>query len=159
MRWFRLLDEAYLETAFTGEGARLFGGRWNSPGVSMAYAAQSLSLAQLELLVHLEAEDVLRGHWRYIALEVVPEAILACELVAELPSDDTAWPAPASTRSIGDAWVASGVSVGLTVPSAVTPGERNLILNPAHPGFAAAVVIGEPRKLVMDQRLLKDAPT
>jgi RES domain-containing protein len=121
--------------------------------------AQSLSLARLDLLVHLEAEDVLRGHWRYIALEVVLEAVLACALMAELPSDHAAWPAPASTRSIGDAWVASGVSAGLTVPSAVTPGERNLILNPAHPGFADAVVIGESRKLVMDRRPFKDAPT
>ncbi|WP_200389283.1 RES domain-containing protein [Thiocapsa imhoffii] len=54
-------------------------------------------------------------------------------------------------RIVGDAWVESGVSVGLTVPSAVTPGERNLILTPAHPGFADAVVIGEPRRLVPDR--------
>lgn len=158
MTWFRLLDEAYLETAFSGEGARLYGGRWNSHGVSMVYAAQSLSLAQLGLLVHLEAEDVLRGHWLFIPLEVAPEAVLTCEVVADLPLDYAAWPAPAATRSLGDAWVASAVSVGLTVPSAVTPGERNLLLNPAHPGFADAVVIGEPRRLILDQRLIKAAP-
>jgi RES domain-containing protein len=158
LTWFRLLDETYLETAFSGEGARLYGGRWNSPGVSMVYAAQSLSLAQLELLVHLEAEDVLRGHWRFIPVDVAPEAVLACEVVAEPPPDAAAWPAPASTRSIGDAWIASAVSVGLTVPSAVTPGERNLLLNPAHPGFADAVVIGEPQSLILDRRLFKALP-
>jgi len=50
---FRLVDEDYLESAFSGDGARLYGGRWNAPGVAMVYTAQSLSLAQLELLVHL----------------------------------------------------------------------------------------------------------
>lgn len=107
----------------------------------------------------MEAEDVLRGHWRYIPLEVAAEAVLACEVVAEAPPDVATWPAPASTRSIGDAWIASAVSVGLTVPSAVTPGERNLLLNPAHPGFADAVVISEPRTLILDRRLFKALPT
>lgn len=124
----------------------------------MVYAAQSLSLAQLELLVHLEAEDVLRSHWRYIPVDVAAETVLACQVVAELPPDYDAWPVPASTRSIGDVWIASAVSVGLTVPSVVTPGERNLLLNPAHPGFADAVVIGEPRSLILDRRLIRAAP-
>nr|MBP8283232.1 RES domain-containing protein [Chromatiaceae bacterium] len=75
MRCFRLVDEDYLEAAFSGEGARLYGGRWNSPGVAVVYTAQSLSLAQLELLVHLEAEAVLRGHWRYFAVDVAPRVI------------------------------------------------------------------------------------
>jgi RES domain-containing protein len=79
LKCFRLVDEDYLESAFSGDGARLYGGRWNAPGVAMVYTAQSLSLAQLELLVHLEADDVLRRHWRYFAVEVAPQAILACE--------------------------------------------------------------------------------
>ena len=84
---------------------------------------------------------------------------MACERVAELSADDAAWPAPASTRSIGDARAASGVSAGLKVLSAVTPGERSLMLNPGHPGFAVAVEIGEPRRLVLDRLLLEAAPT
>lgn len=155
MRWFRLVDEAFQYSAFSGEGARLYGGRWNSPGVAMVYAAQSLSLAQLELLVHLEAEDVLRGYWRYFALKVSPQAILECEIWTDLPEDYAAWPAPASTRAIGDRWIAESVSVGLSVPSAITPGERNLLLNPAHPGYAASIVVGDPKELILDRRLVK----
>jgi RES domain-containing protein len=155
LTWFRLVDEAFLDSAMSGEGARLYGGRWNSPGVAMVYAAQSLSLAQLELLVHLEAEAVLRGHWRSLEVAVAPEAILECESWAELPVDYAAWPAPASTRAIGDRWVAEAVSVGLSVPSAITPGERNLLLNPAHPDFPAAVVTGLAKGLILDKRLLK----
>ena len=155
MTWFRLVDEAFLDSAMTGEGARLYGGRWNSPGVAMVYAAQSLSLAMLELLVHLEAEIVLRGHWRYLELAVAPEAIRTCESWVEVPADYAVLPVPASTRAIGDRWVAEAVSVGLSVPSAITPGERNLLLNPAHPDYAAAVVTGPAKGLRLDQRLIK----
>ena len=155
MRCFRLVDEDYLESAFSGEGARLYGGRWNSPGVAVVYTAQSLSLAQLELLVHLEAEAVLRGHWRYFAVDVAPRAIIECESWTDLPPDCAAWPAPVSTRAIGDRWIAESVSVALSVPSAVTPGERNLLLNPAHPGYVAAVVVDAPEPLRLDQRLVK----
>ncbi|WP_295387028.1 RES family NAD+ phosphorylase [uncultured Thiodictyon sp.] len=157
MRWFRLVDEAFAGSAFTGEGARLYGGRWNSPGVAMVYTAQSLSLAQLELLVHLEAEDVLRRHWRWFAVEVMPEAILECESWADLPPDYAAWPAPASTRALGDRWVAASASVALSVPSAITPGERTLLLNPAHPDYATAVVVGDAMRLTLDRRFVKDA--
>lgn len=154
MRCFRLVDEDYLEAAFSGEGARLYGGRWNSPGVAVVYTAQSLSLAQMELLVHLEAEAVLRGHWRYFAVDVAPRAIIACESWIDLPPDWAAWPAPAATQAIGDRWIAESVSVALSVPSAVTPGERNLLLNPAHPEYAA-VLVAAPEPLRLDQRLIK----
>jgi len=154
LRCFRLVDEDYLEAAFSGEGARLYGGRWNSPGVAVVYTAQSLSLAQLELLVHLEAEAVLRGHWRYFAVDVAPRAIIACESWIDLPPDWAAWPAPAATQAIGDRWIAESVSVTLSVPSAVTPGERNLLLNQAHPEYAA-VLVAAPEPLRLDQRLIK----
>ena len=121
----------------------------------MVYMAQSLSLAQLELLVHLEADAVLRRHWRYFAVEVDPQAILACESWADLPPDYAAWPAPASTRALGDRWIAESVSVALSVPSAVTPGEHNILLNPAHPEYAAAAVVGVPRPLRLERRLVK----
>ena len=155
MRWFRLVDEAFQESAFSGEGARLYGGRWNSPGVAMVYAAQSLSLGLLELLVHLEAEDVLRQHWRYIAVDVLPEAVLQCESWDALPPDYAVWPGPASTRKIGDRWIAESASAGLSVPSAIVPGERNLLLNPAHPDYAAATVVGAPTRLILDPRLVR----
>ncbi|MCC7276845.1 MAG: RES family NAD+ phosphorylase [Chromatiaceae bacterium] len=155
MRCFRLVDEDFLEAAFSGEGARLYGGRWNSPGVAVAYTAQSLSLAQLELLVHLEAEAVLRGHWRYFAVDVAPRTIMACESWIDLPPDWAAWPASAATQAIGDRWIAESVSVALSVPSAVTPGEYNLLLNPAHPEYAAAVLVAAPEALRLDQRLIK----
>ncbi|HYN78480.1 MAG TPA: RES family NAD+ phosphorylase [Lamprocystis sp. (in: g-proteobacteria)] len=58
-------------------------------------------------------------------------------------------------RLYGGRWIAESVSVGLSVPSAVTPGEHNILLNPAHPGYAAAVVVGAPQTLRLDRRLVK----
>ncbi|MBP8282796.1 MAG: RES family NAD+ phosphorylase, partial [Chromatiaceae bacterium] len=121
---------------------------------AVVYTAQSLSLAQLELLVHLEAEAVLRGHWRYFAVDVAPRVIIACESWIDLPPDWAAWPAPTATQAIGDRWIAESVSVALSVPSAVTPGERNLLLNSAHPEYAA-VLVTAPEPLRLDQRLIK----
>ena len=117
MRCFRLVDELVAGSAFDGEGARRYGGRWNSPGTAVVYTAESLSLAQLEILVHLEADDVLRAHWRYFRIDVREHAILPLGEFSQVPKDFAAWPAPASTRSIGDRWIAEGASVALSVPS------------------------------------------
>ena len=155
MRCYRLVDETYRSTAFSGEGARRYGGRWNSPGLAMIYTARTLSLAQLELLVHLDARDVLLGHWRYFTVDVYNDAVLALDTWNEIPADFGAWPAPASTRAIGDRWITESASVALSVPSVVTPGEYNLLLNPAHPDYHAVVAIGGPRTLTLDSRLVK----
>ena len=155
MRVFRLVDEAYADTAFTGEGARLFGGRWNAPGTPMIYTAASLSLAQLELLVHLEAEEALLRYWCYIVVEIAPSRLLAVEDFAGIADPLSLWAALDSTRPIGDRWVADRASVGLTVPSVVTPGERNVLMNPHHPEYASSVTVGPPQRLAFDRRLIK----
>jgi RES domain-containing protein len=139
--------------AFTGEGARLFGGRWNSPGTPMIYTAESLSLAQLELLVHLEAEEALLRYWRYFVVEIAPIHVLAVEDFAGIADSPDFWTALDSTRSMGDRWVAERTSVALTVPSVVTPGERNVLLNPHHPDYESSVTVGPPQRLAFDGRL------
>jgi len=101
------------------------------------------------------ADHVLRRHWRYFAVEDAPRAILACESWAGLPPDDAPWPAPASTRAVGERWIAESVSVGLSVPSAVTPGEHNILWNPAQPEYATAFVVGAPQPFRLDRRLVK----
>jgi RES domain-containing protein len=155
VRVFRLVDEAYADTAFTGEGARLFGGRWNSPGTPMIYTAESLSLAQLELLVHLEAEEALSRYWRYFVVEIAPSHVLEVEDFAGIADSPDFWTALDSTRSMGDRWAIERTSVALTVPSVVTPGERNVLLNPRHPDYASSVTLGPPQRLTFDGRLIR----
>ena len=147
----------YAEAAFTGFGAGLHGGRWNSPGTAMIYTAANLSLAQLEVLVNLEAESGMTAYWVYFEVLLEERGILALEDYTDVPEDLFLFPLPASTRRIGDQWVEGGHSVGLSVPSVLTPGERNLLLNPGHPDYAPMVHVGQPYPLSFDPRLVKDA--
>lgn len=130
---WRITKERYARTAFDGEGARRYGGRWNLPGTRLIYTAQSQALAVLEVLVHLDSPELLK---KYVLLEVSIEQSLVHDLdVSLLPKNWRAEPAPAKVRAIGEDWVSSGTSVGLRVPSTLVPGESNFLLNPQHPDF------------------------
>jgi RES domain-containing protein len=128
---WRLLKTKHLAHAFDGEGARRHGGRWNSPGVPVVYVAESLSLATLEILVHVHDGAFLRT---YVAIRVTFDRKLVRVLEpSELPRDWMAVPLSTGARSMGDAWVSSGASAILRVPSAIVPGEHNYLINPSHP--------------------------
>lgn len=132
---FRLCKTRHAATAFTGEGARIAGGRWNSPGVAVVYASSSLSLATLEVLVHLDDPESFARMFSWFALEI-PEDLIETLDESKLPPTWCADETTAATRTIGDDWARSRRSAVLAVPSVVTPGERNYLLNPAHPRFA-----------------------
>lgn len=131
---WRIVKQKYLASqALDGEGARLYGGRWNSRGVAVVYAAQSQALAVLEMLVHLDAADLLMS---YVFIGIRLEEEMISDLTeADLPLDWRSEPPPSRLREIGDIWVASNSSLALRVPSAVIPAEYNYILNPKHPDF------------------------
>ena len=147
---WRLVKTKYLAHAFDGEGARIFGGRWNSPGVPVVYLAQSLALAALEVLVHLQSAQPLTA-WSTIPV-TFSERLVKTVAEDSLPARWNEWPAPVALQEIGDAWVAAGVSAMLSVPSAVVPAERIYLLNPLHPGFRR-VRIGEATPFAFDARL------
>ena len=134
--------------AFSGEGARLYGGRWNSRGVPVAYAAGSRSLALLEVLVHLGVPRLLR---QYLLIPVT-FARDDVETLGDLPEDWRAHPAPRSTQQAGDAWARNAISPLLQVPSVILPTEPNYLVNPHHPDFSA-LEIGVPEVLDVDERL------
>jgi RES domain-containing protein len=148
---WRIVKSKYpASQAFDGEGARLYGGRWNSRGVAVVYTAQSQALAVLEMLVHLDAADLLMS---YVFVGVTMEEALVSDLAeTDLPVDWRSDPSPTKLREIGDIWVASNASVALRVPSAVIPAEYNYILNPKHPEFRK-LTVGRPIPYVYDPRL------
>ena len=147
---WRVVKRKHLKTAFSGEGARIYGGRWNNPGYAVVYTAEYQSLALLELLVHLESSELLRY---YVAVEVrLAEGLIEKVDHAQLPKNWSAYPPPARLREIGDAWIVEQRSAVLRVPSAVVPGESNYLLNPAHPDFPK-IPIGEPVPFRFDRRL------
>lgn len=138
------------DTAFGGEGARIYGGRWNSPGRAVVYASATLSLAALETLVHADPRAFARD---YVAFRVrLPD-----DAVLELPQEEVpaGWrmrPVSPAARAVGDAWLLDSASLGLWVPSVVVPLERNLLLDPSHPRWPE-VVVSEPMPFRFDARL------
>ena len=149
---WRIVKPHRVGDAFSGEGARLYGGRWNSKGTAMVYAAESKSLAALEILVHIDAAELLED---YLCMSVRFDARLIRTLdYAALPANWRNPMAPASTRGMGDGWVAGAFSVILKVPSIVVPGESNYLINPAHRNFGK-LKIGAPEPFEFDPRLLK----
>jgi RES domain-containing protein len=153
---WRIFKTSHAAAAFSGEGARLYGGRWNSAGTSVVYLAGSPSLAVLELLVHLGSHQLLQAYSlsevRFDAGEVQDIAI------SDLPADWRSSPSPAALRRIGDAWVAGQVSLVLRVPSAIIDNESNFLLNPAHPAFPT-VHRGAAKPFRFDPRLIKQRPS
>jgi RES domain-containing protein len=146
---WRLTKTKHLSTAWDGEGAKKAGGRWNSVGVAVIYTSESLSLALVEILVHLTSE-ILPA---YSALRVEFEESLVTALApAALPANWRDSPAPPETKAIGDTWVADLTSAVLRVPSVVVPDESNYVLNPSHPDFHR-LAIGPPRSFPFDLRL------
>jgi RES domain-containing protein len=130
---WRITKQKHAKSAFSGEGARIYGGRWNSPGTPIIYTAQSQALAVLEVLVHLDSPELLK---RYSLFEIEMDPFYAEELdLTNLPRNWKANPAPAVVRAIGDDWVASRRSVVLRVPSVLVPAESTFLLNPEHPNF------------------------
>jgi RES domain-containing protein len=130
---WRICPARLARTAFSGEGAFLYGGRWNSPGTRMVYTAGSQSLAALEMLVHTgDANDLVA--LKFVAIPVEIDEALIAE-AGKLPRNWAVYPAPPATAKLGDAWIQSGRSCVLRVPSAVIRAEWNYLLNPAHPDF------------------------
>jgi RES domain-containing protein len=137
----------------SGYGAFLTGGRWNHPGIYTVYTAESRSLAILEMLVHLNLDRHLPDD-RIIAVIEIPNMIIP-ETYSPLTQDEN-WrhfPHPDFTQKLFSKFVAEGKSPVLTVPSAIVPKERNILLNPQHHDFPNIKVI-DIEILDLDQRLI-----
>jgi RES domain-containing protein len=148
---WRITKQKHAKSAFSGEGARIYGGRWNSPGTAMIYTAQSQALAVLEMLIHLDSPELLK---RYSLFEVEMDLLYVAELdLSNLPRNWRANPTPAGVRALGDDWVASRRSVALRVPSALVP-ESTFLLNPQHPDFSK-LCIGKAVPFQFDPRLAR----
>jgi RES domain-containing protein len=124
-------------------------GRWHTAGRHLDYVAQSLSLAVLERLVHYKRFDALEPHVLY-AIDVPDAAI------ESVPMPPRGWdgeePMPAA-QAIGDSWCDELRCPALLVPSAVTPGEYNLLINSHHPDWQWKWVTSGPVKFTFDARL------
>jgi len=149
---WRIVQTHVADRAFTGEGAHRYGGRVNSKGFAVVYTSSSISLAILEVLVHIQIYDILE-EYVYIPVEFDQKLSLALN-PDELPDNWNKDPSPQAIKQIGDNWVESRTSVILEIPSAIAPTEKNYLLNPAHPDFRK-LNFGSSTKFEFDPRLIK----
>lgn len=134
MRVWRMVDEKFLEDAWSGAGARLYGGRWNAPGQTVDYASEHPALAVLETMAGgIRPSDL--KHFRLLSADVPDECVV------EIPSGG-------NERERGDRWLATK-TLACRVPSVVVPGS-NVLLNPASPDWRRVRFQGET---VLDPRL------
>jgi RES domain-containing protein len=152
MKIWRICRTKFAGEAFSGEGARRYGGRWNSPGVAMVYSSSSLALAAIELFVHLEPnqqpDDLVA-----IAAELPGKEPLERVELGQLPrgwwKNDYA-----ALRAMGDKWIREKRSLAMEVPSAALRAEWNVLVNPLHPG-AKELQIEKPEPFRFDARMFR----
>jgi RES domain-containing protein len=148
---YRIAAPRWANDAISGEGARKYGGRWNSPGRAMTYLGGSRALAALELLVHLPSP--LSRAKVYSLIEVK----IPIKSIANYPHKilQDGWrdsPASRVTTDIGDDWLEVCGQLALRVPSVLIPEETNILLNPNHPDYDK-VICGEIKEFGFDKRL------
>lgn len=147
---WRLTDKRMADKSFIGEGSKKYGGRWNSIGVRVVYAAESLALAALELLVH-DVDYELLSEYVYIHAEI-PKALVQAVDNKNLPKGWRDIPPSKNNQEFGDAWVEKEESAVLKVPSVILPVGDNYIINPAHADFSK-IRISEANPFFLDTRL------
>jgi len=150
IRAWRIVKHRYAEQAFDGEGARINGGRWNSPGSRAVYVSESRALATLEVLAGLGSDAPLVN---YSLIGVGFDEDFVSEIdPLDLPEGWNSNPPGPASQGVGDLWLAEERSAVLRVPSVIVPAESNFILNPGHPDFTN-IVIDPPETLRFDPRL------
>jgi RES domain-containing protein len=149
---YRLLRKERACDAFSGEGARRYGGRWNPKNIPAVYGSEHLSLAVLEFRVNQATYDPKDGYV-YFLFEF-DEALT--ETVTERPEGWRERFSPdgskTAAQAFGEDWFLESRSAVLSVPSAVLQTERNFVLNPRHPDFQK-IRIGPKMELNLDPRL------
>lgn len=137
---YRLVAPRWASTALSGEGARKFGGRWNSPGLPVVYLGESRALTALELLVHLTTPSSRRKSYTLIAVSV-PQASI--ERASFSDPDWNISPATRASTDVGDRWLRDQESLALRVPSTLVHEEAVILLNPLHPDFTQVQTLSQ----------------
>lgn len=136
-----------------GKGAAARGARWNHPGEHVAYAATSISLAAWETRAHVVRGESLPWNRFLVRIDVPDDVWTARTMLARpLPVGWDAIPEGLVSRRLGSAWLQSGASLLLVVPSVIIPEEDNVLLAPMHADHARLSAV-KLRRFVFDARV------
>ena len=127
--------------SISGEGARLYGGRWNPKGTPVLYLSEHPALACLEFLAGVDPALLPDGR-AYLLLLDAPFTKAHIEQPVSLPEDWAQEPAPLSAQALGQAWCQVGRKPLLRVPTIHVPQAFNYVLNVLHPLAAKVRLIG-----------------
>lgn len=145
---YRLSNGEY-KRDLSGNGSRLYGGRWNSVGLHAVYCTENISLAVLEVLVHIKKYK--RPEDYHLVTLAIPESIKPMQINASKLKrtwkDDFSY-----TRFMGNEFLKSAQGLLMKVPSAIVEQENNFIINPKHPD-AAKIKITSTMLFEFDKRL------
>jgi RES domain-containing protein len=147
---YRITSSRYSRD-LSGTGARLHGGRWNPPGISVVYSAESRALATVEYLVHVPLALVPRD-LGLVTLHIPDGIPYSTMTTADLPANWRDYPSPPALAELGRQWVTALETVLLRVPSAVVAQEYNVLINPLHPDMSH-ITIAHVEPYQFDARL------
>ncbi|MDX1642686.1 MAG: RES family NAD+ phosphorylase [Balneolaceae bacterium] len=152
MNLFRISKKQYIRD-LSGEGARKFGGRWNSKGYAVLYTSETESLAALETLVHASVATMPND--LILLVLSVPDNIKPDKIdVDQLHSGWRNYPAPNQLAAMGNTWIDSDSSLLLKVPSVLVQSEMNILINPNH-SDADKLSIEDVRPFTFDTRFFQ----
>ena len=118
------------------------------------YTAAHLSLAVLEMLVHVPAAEDLPSDLVAIAADLPDDVRIERVRLSDLPADWRRTPAPPAVADLGTSWLTASRTAALAVPSSVIPSETNYVLNPRHPDFRR-IVVHQAERFDLDRRFVR----
>ena len=156
MKLYRLTQKKFANTPFSPEGAKLYGGRWNSKGTEALYFAESESLCSLEVFVHVNNDPNIVDQYDLYRIEI-PDKLIAKLGEEDLPKTWRNIPATEETQEIGDEFLNALKPryAALQVPSTVSPRDKNYVVNPNHPAMEVSFKNHEKLEFGFDPRIFK----
>lgn len=149
---WRLVHISHIDAPLNGEGSKISGGRWNNKGTAVVYAAQTISLSILEILVRIiDSSDL--TNYRFLSI-TFGESQIERMNTADLPKTWKSLPPLSETQQLGTRWVNEKRSLVLAVPSVIIPSEWNYMINPIHPEFSTLSISEKSVEFTFDERLL-----
>ncbi len=152
MEVFRLTRHKYISD-FSGRGAAIRGARWNSMGTEIIYTAANRSLAMAEVAVHFSLAT-LPDDYYMLTIHVPENTSIKTLQTQDLPARWNQFPHHKNTQIVGDDFIRANEYCLLRIPSVVTKGDHNILINPFHPEFSR-IQINEEEKFPFDERLFR----
>lgn len=132
MLLYRIIFSKYAESKFAPGDA----GRWNLEGERVLYTSTSPALAMSETMAHRLGQGFLSAGYSLITFEISDHIPYEEIKRSQLPEDWRLYSSYSVSQPLGSDWFNRKETLLLRVPSAVVPGDFNVVVNATHPDYA-----------------------